>query len=165
MRQVSLGFVDIELLCSQPFPPHLAPPGPGGEEESQEVSSRGTMCVRVSQSDNLLRIWLCFLSLLFLRVLTLTMAGLLSELGQVPCPKEGIGWDRIALLFIQVCVLACEACHHKVLQVEWSEHLPRVLLRPLSMTCRWPPSPCVFMSSSVSVFKFLPLKRTPVILD
>lgn len=91
MRQVSLGFVEIELLCSQPFPPQLAPPDPGGEEESQEVSGSGTMCVRVSQSDHLLRIWLFILSLLFLRVLTLTMAGLLSELGQVPCPKEGIG--------------------------------------------------------------------------
>ena len=111
-----------------------------------------------------LRIWLFFLSLLFLRVLTLTMAGLLLELGQVPCPKEGIGWDRSALLFIQVCVWVCEACHHKVLQVEWSEHLPRALLRLLSMTFRWPPSPYVFMSSSESVFKFPPLIRTPVIL-
>lgn len=35
--RLSFRFVEIELLCSQPFPPQLAPPDPGGEEESQAV--------------------------------------------------------------------------------------------------------------------------------
>ena len=59
-----MGFVDVELLCSQPFPPQLAPPDPGGEEESQEVSNSGTMCVRVSQSDNVENLALLSLSLI-----------------------------------------------------------------------------------------------------
>ena len=64
MRQVSLGFVDVELLFSQPFPPQLAPPDPGGEEESQEVSSSGNMRVRVSQRDNVENLALLSLSLI-----------------------------------------------------------------------------------------------------
>lgn len=113
---------------------------------------------RVSQSDHLLRIWLFILSLLFLECWLWQWLASLSELGKYPVLRKVLVEIGL-LMFIQVCILVFEACHRKVLQVEWRNTSPGFFwdLCPWLAGDRLLP---VSLCHLLCLFKFPPLIRT-----